>query len=40
MKEEGLTHKEIGLELGISDVTVGRKLSKYKKLKSLEESIP
>lgn len=40
LKQLGLTHKEIGLELGISEVTVGRKLSKYKKLKSLEESNP
>jgi Fic family protein len=38
MKEKGLNHKEIGLELGISEPTVGRKLSRYRKLKALEES--
>jgi len=38
MKTEGLNHKEIGLELGISDATVSRKLSKYRKIKALEES--
>ncbi len=38
MKAEGLNHREIGLELGISDATVSRKLSKYRKIKALEES--
>ena len=38
LKEEGLTYKEIGLELGISDATVSRKISRYKKILALEES--
>ena len=38
MKSEGLTHKEIGLEMGVSNATVSRKLLKYRKIKALEES--
>ena len=38
LKDEGLSHKEVGLELGMSDATVSRKISKYKKLKALEKS--
>ena len=40
LKEQGLSYKEIGIELGISDATVSRKISKYKKLIALEESKP
>ena len=40
LKAEGLTHKEIGLELGIAESSVGRKISRYKKQKALEESNP
>ena len=38
MKSEGLTHKEIGIEMGVSESAIGRKLSRYRKQKSLEES--
>lgn len=40
LKEQGLTHEEIGLELGISKSSVSRKVSRFKKLVSLEESKP
>jgi DNA-directed RNA polymerase specialized sigma subunit len=40
LKEQGLTHKEIGLELGIVESSVGRKLSRYKKLLALESNNP
>jgi predicted transcriptional regulator len=38
MREEGLTLDEIGVELGVSQSGVSKKLSRYRKLKALEES--
>jgi len=38
MKAEGLTHKEIGIELGISKSSVSKKISRSNKLKSLEDT--
>lgn len=40
LKDEGLTHNEIGFELGISQSAVSKKISKYKKILSLEENKP
>lgn len=40
LKAEGLTHEEIGLELGISQSSVSKKISRYKKLLALEENKP
>jgi len=38
MREEGLTLDEIGVELGVSQSGVSKKLARYRKLKALEES--
>lgn len=38
LKDIGMTHDEISIELGVSKSSVARKLSRYKKLKALEES--
>ena len=38
MKAEGLTHEEIGIELGVSKSAVSKKISRYNKLKSLEDT--
>lgn len=38
LKEEKLTHEEIGIRLGVSKSGITRKISRYKKLKALEES--
>lgn len=38
MKQQGLTHEEIGKELGVSHTTVSKKISRYKKQKALEDS--
>ncbi|MCK9199390.1 MAG: AAA family ATPase [Bacilli bacterium] len=38
LKQEGLTHEEIGLRLGVSKAGISRKISRYNKLKALEDS--
>ena len=38
LRNDKLTYKEIGLELGISESNVSKKISRYKKLKALEDS--
>ncbi len=38
MKNKKMTHEEIGLELGVGSSSISRKLSKYRKIKALEES--
>lgn len=37
-KEHKMTYKQIGLEMGVSDATISRRVREYKKLKALEES--
>lgn len=38
LKGEGLTHEEIGNELGVSKSSVSKKITRYNKLKSLEDT--
>ncbi|NCC18128.1 MAG: hypothetical protein EOM29_04240 [Bacteroidia bacterium] len=38
LKQENLTHEEIGLRLGVSKSSISRKISRYKRLKALEDS--
>ena len=38
LRERGMTHEEIGLELGMSKSAVSKKITRYNKLKALEES--
>ena len=38
LKQEGLTHEEIGIELGVGKSSVSKKISRYNKLKSLEDT--
>jgi len=33
----GKTHEEVGLMLGISKATVSKRITRYKKLKALED---
>ncbi|MBP1630825.1 MAG: hypothetical protein H6Q15_1718 [Bacteroidetes bacterium] len=40
LKEQGLTHEEIGLELGVNKSSISRKIARHKKLMALEESKP
>ena len=40
LNQEGLTHEEIGIELGVSKSSITRKISRYKKLMALENSKP
>ncbi len=40
LKGQGMTHEEIGLELGVSKSTISKKISRYNNLLALETSTP